>query len=146
MAGMTLLSSAIHPALSLSWLNIRADAFRLETINHQLTSYRMKKNHLLGVMLATALIAAGCENEKQEQAELQAQAKITRDQAQQTVLAQVPNGTIKEGELEKGQLIWSFDVTTPDSKDTTEVNVDALSGKVVSVDKESPEKEKNEKD
>jgi len=37
----------------------------------------------------------------------------------------VPNGTVKESELEKehGKLQWSLDVATPDSKDITEVNV-----------------------
>jgi uncharacterized membrane protein YkoI len=50
----------------------------------------------------------------------------------------MPGGTVKEGELEKekGKLIWSFDLTTPGSKGITEVNVDALTGDVVSVEKE----------
>jgi uncharacterized membrane protein YkoI len=75
---------------------------------------------------------------KQEQAKLQAQAKISKEQAQQTALAKMPGGTVKEGELEKekGKLIWSFDLTTPGSKGITEVNVDALTGDVVSVEKE----------
>jgi hypothetical protein len=34
-------------------------------------------------------------------------------------------------------LIWSFDLTTPDTKDITEVNVDAITGDVVSVEKET---------
>lgn len=95
-----------------------------------------------------ALGVSGCATEKQEQAELQAQAKITRDQAQLTALTKAPGGTIKEGELEKekGKLIWSFDVATPDSKDITEVAVDALTGDVVSVEKETPEQQAKEKD
>jgi uncharacterized membrane protein YkoI len=58
----------------------------------------------------------------------------------------VPNGTVKEGELEKehGKLIWSFDVATPDSKDITEVNVDAITGDVISLDKESAASEAKE--
>jgi uncharacterized membrane protein YkoI len=43
-------------------------------------------------------------------------------------------------------LIWSFDIATPDSKNTTEVNVDAITGDVVSVEHETPEKEAKEKD
>jgi len=85
---------------------------------------------------------------KKEQAELQAQARISKDQAQQTALAKAPGGTVKEGELEKekGRLIWSFDITTPDSKDITEVGVDAITGDVVSVEKETPEQQAKEKD
>ncbi len=45
-----------------------------------------------------------------------------------------------------GRLIWSVDITTPDSKDITEVNVDAKSGEVIAVTKETPEQEKNEKE
>ena len=75
-----------------------------------------------------------------------AEAKVTRDDAGKTALAKVPNGTIKEGELEKekGRLIWSFDITTPDVKDITEVNVDAITGDVVSVEKEAAENEAKE--
>ena len=59
----------------------------------------------------------------------------------------MPNGTVKEAELEKekGQLIWSLDVTIPDSKDIKEVNVDAITGKVLSVETETPEQQAKEK-
>ena len=40
-------------------------------------------------------------------------------------------------EKEHGKLIWSFDIATPDTKDITEVNVDAITGDVVSVEKEA---------
>jgi len=111
----------------------------------------MKNKVIISGVLAAAIIAlgaAGCASEKQEQAELQAQAKISKEQAQQTALAKAPGGTIKEGELEKekGKLIWSFDITIPDSKDITEVNVDAITGDVVSVEKETPEQQAKEKD
>ena len=104
---------------------------------------KMKTKYILGGLLAAALVTVsvtGCETEKQEQAKLQTQAKISKEQAQQTALAKVPNGTIKEGELEKekGKLIWSFDITTPDSKDITEVAVDAVTGAVIAVEKETP--------
>ena len=75
-----------------------------------------------------------------------AEAKITKAAAEQTALAQVPNGTVKEGELEKehGKLIWSFDIATPNSKDITEVGVDAITRTVLSVDKETPEDQAKE--
>ena len=72
---------------------------------------------------------------------------LTAAQAEKTALAKVPNGTVKDGELEKedGKVIWSFDITTPDSKDITEVAVDANTGEVVNVAKESPEDQSKEK-
>jgi outer membrane murein-binding lipoprotein Lpp len=86
------------------------------------------------------------KDKEASQAELMAQAKISKDTAQQTALAKVPNGTIKEGEIEKenGKLQWSFDVATPGSTDITEVNVDAMTGDVISMDKESAADEAKE--
>jgi len=48
--------------------------------------------------------------------------------------AKVPGGSIKDGELEeeKGRLIWSFDISTPGSKNITELAVDAKTGEVAS--------------
>ena len=112
---------------------------------------RMKHKIILTSVVAAAIAAlgaAGCASEQQEQAELQAQAKISKEQAQQTAVAKVPNGTMKDSELEKekGKLIWSFEFTTPDSKNITEVNVDALTGDVVSLEHEDPKAEAKEKD
>jgi len=109
------------------------------------------KNKIIVTRLAAAMMAvalAGCASEQQEQTELQAQAKISKAEAQQTALAKAPGGTIKEGELEKedGKLIWSFDIATPDSRNTTEVNVDAITGAVVSVETETPAQAAKEKD
>src|SRR5271154_6451742 len=95
----------------------------------------------LAVSLLTGCICEKVEHHDKEakQAKLMAEAKVSKDDAQKTALAKVPNGTIKESELEKehGKLIWSFDVATPDTKDITEVNVDAVTGDVISMDKES---------
>jgi uncharacterized membrane protein YkoI len=109
----------------------------------------MKNNVIIASVAAVIIaVAAGCASEQQEQAEMQAQAKITKEQAQETALAKAPGGTIKEGELEKegGKLIWSFDIATPGTKDTTEVNVDAITGGIVSVSTEKPEQEAKEKE
>jgi uncharacterized membrane protein YkoI len=91
----------------------------------------------------------GKEGEKATAAKLEAQAKITKAEAQKIALDKVPGGTIKEGEIEKekGKVIWSFDIATPGTKDITEVNVDAMTGAVIDVSKESvadQEKEKKE--
>lgn len=109
----------------------------------------MKKNIIISSVAAVVIaVAAGCASEQQEQAEMQSEAKITKEQAQATAMEKAPGGTIKEGELEKegGKLIWSFDIATPGTKNTTEVNVDAITGAIVSVSTESPESEKKEKD
>jgi hypothetical protein len=101
-------------------------------------------------MIVSAVLAAGlltgCECEKCEkggegkEAKLLTQAKVSKETAQAAALAKVPGGTVKEGELEKekGKLIWSFDISTPDSKDIKEVAVDAMTGEVIAVDTESP--------
>lgn len=111
------------------------------------------KIKLLAAMTLAAVLAAGCATEghkhhHNDQAKLQAEAKISKETATQTALAHVPNGTVKESELERehGKLIWSFDISTPGAREITEVNVDAITGQVVSTSKESPEDESKEKD
>ena len=112
----------------------------------------MKKSIVLSLVpLLAAGLLTGClcekhHNHEAKQAKLMAEAKVSRADAEKTALAKAPNGTIKEGELEKenGKLVWSFDITTPDTKDITEVNVDAITGEVVSVEKEAPENEAKE--
>jgi uncharacterized membrane protein YkoI len=118
-----------------------------QTNKNQTQTKTMKIKYLASSALAVALLA-GCASEQQKQAKLEAQAKISRADAEKTALTKAPNGTIKEGELEKekGKLIWSFDIATPDSTDITEVAVDAITGDVVSVEKETPKKEAKEKD
>jgi len=105
----------------------------------------------LAAGLLTGCVSEKCEkkehhNKETKQAKLMTEAKVSRADAEKIALAKAPNGTIKEGELEKekGKLIWSFDITTPDTKDITEVNVDAITGDVVSVEKESAESEAEE--
>ena len=98
-------------------------------------------------LVACALTACKTEGEGHGKAKLEAEAKVSRAEAERTALAKVPGGTIKEGgvEKEKGKLIWSFDIATPGTKDITEVAVDAITGVIVSVDKESPADEAKEK-
>jgi len=104
----------------------------------------MKIKKIVCAALAAGLLV-GCASENGEhqdkQAKLMAEAKVSRADAQKTALAKVPNGVIKDGELEKedGKLQWSFDVAAADSKNIIEVNVDAVTGAVISADKETPE-------
>src|SRR5690349_17531745 len=59
----------------------------------------------------------------------------------------LPQGEIKEAELEEenGKLVWSFDIAMPHPKDITEVQVNAVTGEIVSVEKETPADQKKEK-
>ena len=95
----------------------------------------MKIQLTITSILAAALLA-GCATEND--AQLQAEAKISKADAQATAQTKAPNGTCKESELERehGKLIWSFSFATPDSKDLTEVNVDAVTGSIVNVEHE----------
>lgn len=80
------------------------------------------------------------------EAALRAQAKVTEDAARATALAAVPNATVKSAELEKekGKLVWSFDLSVAGKKGVEEVQVDALTGKIVSKEHESEKAEKAE--
>ena len=110
----------------------------------------MKAKTILCSIVTLGLLAAGltaCVTEKSEQAKLEANAKIPRADAEKIALAKAPGGTIKEGgiEEENGKLIYSFDIAVPGTKDITEVQVDAKNGEVVSVAKETPAQQAEEK-
>jgi uncharacterized membrane protein YkoI len=109
----------------------------------------MKRTHRKGITLVTLGLAfttpyafAGGD----AQTALLAEAKVTEAQAHATALAKVPQGVVKSSELERehGRLIWSFDVAQPSAKGVTEIQVDAKTGKIVSVKKETPAQEAKE--
>ncbi len=107
------------------------------------------KTRLIAVLSGALLVGGllGCATDKDREAKLQAQAKISRSEAEKIALAKVPAGTIKDGEIEKekGKLIWSFDITTPGTVDISEVQVDAMSGEIVAIEKETPAQQAKEK-
>jgi hypothetical protein len=79
---------------------------------------------------------------------LAAKAKVTCADAQKTALARVPHATVKSAGLEeeKGKLVYSFDLKRRGKSGVEEVQVDAVSGQVVSVEHESAKHEAAEKD
>jgi hypothetical protein len=81
-----------------------------------------------------------------EQDALASEAKISQEQATRTALAKVPGGVIKSAELERehGKLVWSFDLAQAGKRGVTEVMVDALTGKIVSLKKETDAEEARE--
>ena len=110
----------------------------------------MKVRTFVCAVLSVAVLAGGlvsCATDAQKEAKLQSQATISRAQAEKIALARVPGGTIREGEIEKekGKIIWSFDVAAPGTTDITEVQVDAINGQIVAVEKESLTQQAKEK-
>jgi uncharacterized membrane protein YkoI len=94
---------------------------------------------ILSICFVLGLSAWGAQGQSSE-AQLMKEATITKAQAEKTALARVPQGGIKSAELEKehGKLVWSFDIARPGTKDITEIQVDAKSGKIVAVGNENP--------
>jgi len=66
-------------------------------------------------------------------AALAKRARITEDSAVAVARKRIPNGTIQALELENenGRLIYSFDIKVPGKRGIDEVNVNAMSGRIV---------------
>ena len=96
----------------------------------------MKISALIPIALLVSLPVIGSTTTKET--------KISMTKAKEIALKQAP-GKIKSAELERehGKLIYSFDINT--NKGVTEVNVDAMNGKVIGVQHESAAKEAMEK-
>src|SRR5690242_1919057 len=108
----------------------------------------MMKNFVTSILSVTLVLMLGlavaAADQKSSQKQLRKEARITMQQARATALKEVP-GKIKESELERenGQLVYSFDIRT--KAGIKEVQVDAITGKVVSVETESKAQEAKEK-
>ena len=111
----------------------------------------MKSRIAASIIVATlglAPIAVNAAPKKAEtQADLQKEAKISMDKAREIALTKVKDGKIESGELERehGKLIYSFDIKAPGKSGITEVNVNAITGKIVAVQVENAAKEAAEK-
>jgi len=64
--------------------------------------------------------------------------KVTESRAAAIARAQVPNGKIRSLELERehGKLIYSFEIKVAGKPGITEVNVDAMTGRVAPLEHE----------
>ena len=107
----------------------------------------MKLKTILGSALIAGLLCAWLATPALADDKLDAKAKVSKSAAKKTALAKVPGGKVKDSELEEenGKLIWSFDIATKGTKDITEVQVDAITGDVVAVHKETPAQQVEEK-
>jgi uncharacterized membrane protein YkoI len=112
----------------------------------------MKKNFVLAVLVSAfvgggslVMAKSGAPQENANEAKLAGQAKITKEQAQKIALKRAP-GNVESGELERehGKLVYSFDIRN--AKGTIdEVQVSAITGKVVRVEHETKQQEATEK-
>jgi len=107
---------------------------------------KVKKSRILTVGFALVVAAVTTVQAQPSEAQLMKETKVTKSQAEKTALAKVPNGVIKSAELEKehGLLIWSFDIAKPGTKNIAEVQVDAKTGKIASVQIETPKDQATE--
>jgi uncharacterized membrane protein YkoI len=79
-------------------------------------------------------------------AQLRTEAKVTEAAARATALAAVPGGKVQKGELEResGKLVYSYDVKTEGKSGVDEIWVDAITGKIIKKEHETPAKERAE--
>jgi uncharacterized membrane protein YkoI len=97
--------------------------------------------------LAVAAPAAAAKDEKSKGKSLKSEAKIGMKEARAKALEKVPGGRVKSSELERenGKLVYSFDIRPARGTGIDEVQIDAVTGEVVSVEHETPAKERAEK-
>lgn len=81
----------------------------------------------------------GAVTVSEEERGLLAQATVRSDSAMQIARARVPNGRITKAEIENedGKLVYSFILKVPGKAGVEEVNVDAKTGAVISVEHEN---------
>jgi uncharacterized membrane protein YkoI len=106
----------------------------------------MKKLAAAALIFCVAGVAGAQTVKKETQAQLKKSAKISYTHARSTALKEVPNGRVSKSELERenGKLIYSFDVKVPGKTGIEEINVDAVTGAVVSHEHETPKVEAKE--
>ena len=94
---------------------------------------------LLGILLASLLpsrtVPSGPES-----------GRVSLARAERIALRQVRHGQLTALELrqEEGRLIWQVDVRRPKSANTTEIDIDAVTGLMIATRTESPEEEQRE--
>ena len=98
----------------------------------------------LGLSSAESPAATGPRAKHHQPARMTA--KVSADSARALALAEVPRATVKSQELERehGKLVYSFDLSVPGRSGIEEVQVDAISGRIVSKKHETPAAEHKE--
>ena len=95
-------------------------------------------------LISSLGLLASASDKKGDKKQMAKEAKITMKDARAIAVKEVP-GKVKEGELERenGQLIYSFDIAVKEG--IKEVQVDAITGKVLKVETETAADEAKEK-
>jgi len=98
------------------------------------------------VLGATLLFSAAALGQTRVGEDLSKEAKISEPKARKIALARVP-GNVRSEELEREhhRIVYSYDIEQPGKPGVEEVQVDAKSGKIVSVKHESDKAEEREK-
>ena len=110
----------------------------------------MRVLRFVPIMMLTLASVAGAQQSVRKshetEADLQREAKMSMAAARAMAKREVPGATIASGEIERegGKLIYSFDMKTAGKSGIDEVNIDAMTGKLVSKAHESPKDEKAE--
>jgi uncharacterized membrane protein YkoI len=101
---------------------------------------------IAALTLSASAAGAQAAAKHETQAQLRAEAKIPAATARATALAKVPGGRVKTYELERenGHLLYSFDITSKGKTGIDEVQVDAITGAVLSNVHETPAEERKE--
>ncbi len=86
------------------------------------------------------------QHREETQEQLRKEAKITEDQARDVAMRRYPRASITSTELERenGRLIYSMELKVPGRSGVQEVNVNAITGKLVNIEHESAKTEKAE--
>jgi len=107
---------------------------------------KMTKRGILTVSFALVVGALSAAPAQTSEAQLMKEAKVTKSQAEKIALTKIRGGIVKSAELEKehGLLIWSFDIAKPGTKNITEIQVDAKTGRIASVQIETPKDQAKE--
>lgn len=101
---------------------------------------------IVALPAATQAQAGKAASAHETMAQLKAEAKVSSSTARATALALVPQGKVKSSELERehGRLLYSFDIATKGKSGIDEVQIDAITGAVLSNTHETPAMERAE--
>lgn len=94
---------------------------------------------IVALAALSSLVLAPAFAGEPSQVALMRQAKVSKAVATRTALSRVPGGRVESAEIERehGRLIWSFDLAQAGKAGITEVQVSAVTGKIVSEQHES---------
>ena len=112
-----------------------------------MTKHTVLAATIAALVLGASTLAAQDVKVKETKPGLFKKAKITSEQAITAAKALLPNAKLDAGEIEDegGKLIYSFDFKTAGKTGIDEVNIDAMTGKLVGkISHESPEDEAKE--